>query len=123
MTKTALKYFNDKLSDVVDYAYMRFWRDFNKTYWVGESVDSGGDLEDGSLISQMILTGTTTGEWTDLLNDRDNILAVLDGAKAILDDSSIAVYFSNGQMIPSDNDKIKRYEMTLNVYQWKKGRI
>ena len=121
MTLDGIKYINGKLAGVVDYTYMRYWGDFNKIYWVGESYENGQDLEDGSLQSSLLITGTTTGTWLDLLQERDKIKKALVGTKDLTDAGSIAVYYDSGQSIPSDDEKIKRYQIKLTVNEWEKG--
>lgn len=121
MTLDGIKYIAEQLDGVVDYNYMRYWGDFNRTYWVGESYENAGDLEDGSLNSTLIITGTTTGTWADLLEERDKIKKALIGKKTLLNSGSIGVYFDSGQTIPSDDDKIKRYQIKFSIYEWEKG--
>lgn len=121
MTLDGIKYINQCLDGVVDYSYMRYWGDFNKTYWVGETYENTGDPEDGSLQSTLIITGTTTGTWVDLLDEKGKIKKALVGNKAMLENGSIGVYFDSGQTIPSDDEKIKRYQLKLTVYEWEKG--
>lgn len=121
MTLDGIKYINQCLDGVVDYSYMRYWGDFNKTYWVGETYENTGDPEDGSLQSTLIITGTTTGTWVDLLEEKGKIKKALVGNKAMLENGSIGVYFDSGQAIPSDDEKIKRYQLKLTVYEWEKG--
>lgn len=123
MTKSGIKFINDTISPLINYSFMRYWGDLSQDFWVGESYETGGSLEDGSIVSTLLITGTTTKEWTDLLTERDIIKDALNGKKAMIETGGIAVYYESGQIIPSDDDKIKRYEMKFTIREWKKGNI
>lgn len=120
MTLDALAVINKTLSKY-NYSFMRYYGDFNKMFWVGEAYKNSGSLEDGSSNSTLILTGTTVNDWMALLKQGEEIEKLLDGMKTQTPTSAIAVYSNGGNPIPSDDERVKRYELTFTINEFKKG--
>lgn len=121
MTETGLKLVGDILSEFVDYEYMRFWRDFEKTYWVGESYVNNYDLELRKTDSTLLITGTTTGSWKDLIDDGEKIVKALNGLKRVINGTGISIYYRGNRLIDSDDESIKRIEYKFLVFEFMKG--
>lgn len=122
MTLETLKTINETVERTFNYSFMRYYGDFNELYWVGEQYENSADLEDGSINSTLILTGTTTKDWYNLLKQSEELKTLLDGLKIQTPTGTAGVYSNGGRMIPSDDERVKRYELKFIVYEWKKGK-
>lgn len=123
MTKASLKAVSDAMTALnLSYALREYdATSYTYPYWVGDYTEINPDTEDGLQASTFMLTGTTRGTWLELETAKESIRAYfgLTGKEFIAADGSVAVIsYSSADMIPSDDENLKRMQINLDIKEW-----
>lgn len=124
MTTEALAFIDDELNKIgINYEFAMWKTSIPKTFWIGEFIGIGTVNEDGMDESSFILTGTTSGDWLDLIDDDEkiqNLFPAIGGKIAPLDNgSTIAIFYENSFDIPTETMDLKRIQINLRVKEWR----
>ena len=94
-------------------------------YFVGDLIEVEGNSEDGFEEKTLIITGTTTGTWLELLQTEEMIKQAfppVGGLRAILDDGSgVVLQYATALPLPTGEADLKRIEIRVTVKMWKVG--
>lgn len=108
LTDNGINYTLDLVNDVVEFPY-----------WVGDYQETTSSDEQGYHEYIFNLTGTNKGTYSRLIKDLDVIRNLTMNQTTMLgDDHSVAIYYETMQMIPSQDEEIKRMEITLTIKEW-----
>lgn len=121
MTKTVLKFINDRLTDnSINYEFGEWTSPIIYPYFVGEYSDLGSDTEDGLCESDFTLNGFTRGMWLDLENAREAIEELFSDCTTILENGSgVDISYSGCLIIPTGDSELKRIQINLKIKEWK----
>lgn len=123
MTKEALKYISDCMSDLsIPYEFMEWTKKLSFPYFIGEYSDVESINEDGRSQTTFILTGTTNKSYLTLEDIKEKIKNYFTdvGITAILDNGSgVAVNFSTAFPVSTDESGLKRIQINLNIQEWR----
>lgn len=123
MTLEAIKFINEKLSEVIPYEFNLWTDEITYPYWVGEVGETQINRELGEETTSVFVTGTTKGSFSDLEKQKsliEKVIPRIDGAfKKVSDSHIIRVYFNGCSPTPTDNNNIKRLQITLEVKEWR----
>lgn len=124
MTIEALAFIENELnSNGIKYEFAEWSTEVPNTYWVGEFIGNGTINEDGMDESTFILTGTTFGNWLELMEDDEKIKGIfpeIGGKIAMLDNgSSVAIFYDNSFDVPTETMNLKRIQINLKVKEWR----
>lgn len=124
MTRTTLKIIDKAMETLgLEYGFMRY----NKKpvvypYWVGEYQESPPVDESGHSTSTFMMTGHHRGEWAELETQKEqieNYFNKVSGKTVMADDgSAVAVFYSNGLVVPSIDPELKRMQINLDIHEW-----
>lgn len=114
-----LEHINDLLSNIINYELDLWTQDIDFPYWVGSYQEIEYDYEQEYQEYDFTLTGTNRGTLDALIEDKDKIKTLFKNHKAVLlNGHSVAIFYERGDMIPSEDEKIKRMEVHLNIKEW-----
>lgn len=123
MIETALGIINNELKNInVPYEFMMWTSDVNDRYWVGEYTETITDTEDGYEEITLILTGTTKGLWSVLMQDRVTIkdhFPSICGLRKTTDDGVVVIFYENSFPTPTGDANLKRLQVNLKIKMWK----
>jgi hypothetical protein len=92
---------------------------------VGSLTEFEDDREDGLEEKTLIITGTTTGDWLELIEVQEtlkNAFPPVGGYRAILDSGSgVVLFYATALPIPTGEADLKRIEIRVTVKFWKVG--
>ena len=124
MTRTTLKIIDKAMETLgLEYGFMRYnKKPVASTYWVGEYQESPPVDESGHRTSTFMLTGHHRGEWDVLETQKEqieNYFNKVSGKTVMADDgSAVAVFYSNGLVVPSIDPELKRMQINLDIHEW-----
>ena len=117
-----LEHLNEVLSNIINYELGVWNENIVFPFWVGEYYENEYSSEDGFTEYSFQLTGTCRNSYEKLLEDRDKIRQLLINYRTILENgNSIAIYYDGSMMIPSQDAEIKRLQINLTIYEWRKN--
>ena len=125
MTRNALKVISNAMDSLgFEYGFARY----NKNpivypYWVGEYLENASTAENGYTTTTFMLTGYHRGkEWLDLEQQKEsieNFFNKVSGKTVMAEDgSAVAVFYSNGQILPTMDAELKRIRINLDIHEW-----
>lgn len=106
----------------VPYEFMRWTSDPVEPYFIGEYTETPTDTEDGYEEGTMILTGTTTGSWSELVQIKEKIKNHFPngfGKRFTTEAGAVVIYYSNSFPVDTGEADLKRIQINLDVQQWK----
>ena len=107
----------------IPYEFMEWTSDeIPYQYWVGECSSTPTLTEDGNEESTFLLTGTTRGKWSDLLQTVEKIkthFPATGGMRSSTDSGSITVFFASSFPVPTGEADLKRIQVNLDIKEWK----
>lgn len=123
MIESALCVTNTELKNIdVPYAFMRWTSPVEDRYWVGEYTETPTDTEDGYEEGTLILTGTTKGLWSVLMDDRAKIkdhFPMIGGLRVPTDDGVVVIFYDGSFPVPTGEADLKRIQVNLQIKAWK----
>lgn len=123
MIEAALGIAKDELHNIdVPYEFMRWTSTVEDRYWVGEYSETSTDTEDGYEEGTLILTGTTKGLWSVLMQDRARIkdhFSKIDGLRKSTDQGTVVIFYDNSFPVPTGEADLKRIQVNLQIKAWK----
>lgn len=124
MIETVLGIVKDKLnSNDVPYEFMRWTStEIPNRYWVGEYSEIPTDTEDGYEEGTLILTGTTSNAWLELLQDRAKIkdhFPPVYGLRIATGKGTVVIFYNNSFPVPTGDANLKRIQVDLQIKAWK----
>lgn len=118
-----LKIFKEQMQKIdVPYEFMRWTSNVQYPYWIGEYSDTPTDSEDGYEEGTLMLTGTTTGSWLELIEQKDKIknhFPTVYGLRLSTDIGAVVFYYENSFPVDTGTADLKRIQVNLKVKQWK----
>ncbi len=119
-----LKFINQQMQILnLPYAFMEWTdNDIPPCYWIGEYLDTTTDNEDGAEECTFILTGTTRGSWTELMEAKNRIkkhFPAVGGLRARTAEGAITVFYESSTTVPTGEADLKRIQINLNIKEWK----
>lgn len=93
-------------------------------YWVGEYQEIEPLYENGLVEGTFLLSGFTRGKRLQLEIEKDRIqkeIFPLAGGRIVTmeDGSVVTIFYAGASVIPTDDDELKRIEVSLTVKEWK----
>jgi hypothetical protein len=123
MIEKALGIIKDELKNIgVPYEFMRWTSTVEDRYWVGEYSEIPTDTEDGYEEGTLILTGTTKGLWSVLIQDRVEIkdhFPNIYGLRKTVDGGVVVIFYENSFPVPTGEADLKRIQINLRIKAWK----
>lgn len=108
LTDNGINYTLDLANDVVNFPF-----------WEGDYQEIDSSYEQGYHEYVFTLTGTNKGTYSRLIKDLDIIRKITMNHTEMLESGhGIAFYYEHMQMIPSQDEQIKRMEITLTIKEW-----
>lgn len=115
-----LNYIATNLSNIVNYELGLWTQKLLFPYWVGEYQEVNYSHEQGYHEYSFVLTGTTKGTWKQLEEDREKIRNLFTHHATLIEEGhSIAIFYINSLMIPSEDEQIKRMQINLTIKEWR----
>lgn len=106
----------------VPYEFMMWTAPVSGRYWVGEYSETVTDAEDGYGEGTIILTGTTSKAWLELMQDRQKIndhFPSVGGFRKTTDKGAVVIFYDNSFPVPTGEADLKRIQINLHVKTWK----
>lgn len=123
MITKALGIANEKLNKIgVPYEFMRWTSTVEDRYWVGEYMETVTDTEDGYEEGTLILTGTTKGFWSVLMQDREKIkdqFPNVSGLRVPTDNGVVVFFYDNSFTVDTGEADLKRIQINIHIKMWK----
>lgn len=123
MIETAFGIAKDELKNIdVPYEFMRWTSEKEDRYWVGEYLETPTDTEDGYEEGTLILTGTTEGLWSVLMQDRAKIkdhFPTICGLRKATENGVVVIFYENSSPVPTGEMNLKRIQINLHIKMWK----
>lgn len=123
MIEKALVIITDEMQKInVPYEFMQWTSTVEDRYWVGEFTETPTDTEDGYEEGTLMLTGTTSGSWSTLMQDRKKIknhFPNMTGFGKNTDNGVVVIFYSNSLPIPTGEANLKRIQINLQIKAWK----
>lgn len=123
MITTALGIANEKLNKIgVPYEFMRWTSTVEDRYWIGEYMETVTDTEDGYEEGTLILTGTTKGFWSVLMQDREKIkdqFPNVSGLRVPTDNGVVVFFYDNSFTVDTGEADLKRIQINIHIKMWK----
>lgn len=123
MIEAALAIVNDELKTIdVPYEFMRWTSPVNGRYWVGEYSETPTNTEDGYEEGTLILTGTVSEMWSQLLTDKTKIknhFSKIYGLRRSTDEGVVVIFYDNSFPVPTGDANLKRIQINLQIKAWK----
>lgn len=108
LTDNGINYTLDLANDVVTFPF-----------WEGDYQEIDSSDEQGYHEYVFTLTGTNKGTYSRLIKDLEIIRKITMNHTEMLESGhGIAFYYEHMQMIPSQDERIKRMEITLTIKEW-----
>ena len=96
-----------------------------KTYFIGEYQELEPTSEDGEQDNVFILTGFSRDTWIRLEEAKNKIkkyFPLIEGKTATTESGSVvAVFYSNGFPVPTEDAELKKMQINLTVKEWRKS--
>lgn len=125
MSKAALKIISDAMRSLgLNYDFPEWNGHPVYPYFVGEYSETPSVNEDGMQETSFLLTGFARGKeaWFELEDAKEKIAAYfgkVGGHTVIADNgSAVAVFYSQGLVVPTGNAELKRIEVNLIIKEW-----
>ena len=121
MTKTLLKFINDKLTSAsINYELGEWASDIVYPYFVGEYYETGFDTESGLSECDFTLDGFTRDTWDTLETARETIERLFSDCTTILENGSgVDISYSDSLIVPTGDSELKRIKISLKIKEWK----
>lgn len=124
MIETTLGIIKDQLNIIdIPYDFMRWMSTIiPNRYWVGEYSEIITDTEDGYEEGTLILTGTTTNAWVELIQDRTKIkdhFPPVYGLRFATEKGTVVIFYNNSFPVPTGDANLKRIQVNLQIKAWK----
>ena len=107
----------------VPYEFMRWSKEIEYPYFVGEITEEPTNTEDGVESSTMLLTGFTRGSYLDMETVKERIkshFSPVCGLRGTLSDgSSIVVFYDGCFYVPTGEADLKKLQINLKITLWK----
>lgn len=88
-------------------------------YFVGEYQETPNQNEDGMKETTFILNGYSRGTWLELENAKEKIENLFDMYLATENNTSVAIFYENSNIIPTGDAELKRIQINLSIKEWK----
>ena len=123
MIEAALGIINTELQNIgIPYEFMQWTSPVEDRYWVGEYAETPTDTEDGYEEATLILTGTTKGLWSVLMQDREKIEDHFPsnwGSRKSTEKGTVVIFYDNSFPVPTGEADLKRIQINLQIKAWK----
>ena len=120
MSIEALKYINQTLDEnSINYEFMQWTKDIVYPYFTGEYQEAEELNEDGLQEATFILNGFSKGSWLELEQAKEKIEKIFNKTAILPNGNGLAVFYSNGLVIPTGDANLKRIQINLEVKEWK----
>lgn len=124
--KELLNFVQNKMNELnIPYEFENWTAPVQYPYFVGSLTEFEDDREDGLEEKTLIITGTTTGDWLELIEVQEtlkNAFPPVGGYRAILDSGSgVVLFYATALPIPTGEADLKRIEIRVTVKFWKVG--
>ena len=114
-----LGYINEQMTSIIDYQFNYWNGELTFPYWVGEYQETEYDFDIGYHEYSFTLTGTSNTTYATLEKDKEKIIDLFKNHTSNIEKGhSIAIFYDNSLMIPSQDESIKRMEIHLTVKEW-----
>ena len=115
-----LEQLNEVLSGIINYELGLWNRDIVFPYWVGEFQEIEYSSESGKTEYSFQLVGTSRNNLAKLLEDKEKIQRLFSYYSATLENGhTLAIYYDNAMMIPSQDAQIRRLQINLTIMEWR----
>lgn len=123
MSEAALKFISDLMDNIgIPYAFLE-WEEKppDDCYFVGDYIeeDSPTREEDGHQSTTFILRGFTRKSALLLEQAKAKIEKSVAVTAILEDGSGIAVFYGNGNHVPTGDAELKSIKIDLNIQEWK----
>lgn len=124
--KELLNYVQEKMNTLnIPYEFETWTAPVEYPYFVGSFTEFEDDREDGLEEKTLIITGTTTGEWLELIEVQEKIKQAfppVGGERTILDSGAgVVLFYATAFPVPTGEANLKRIEIRVTVKVWKVG--
>ena len=124
MIETILGIIKDETKTIdVPYAFMRWASNTAPNrHWIGEYTESPTLTEDGAEEYELLLTGTTKGTWSLLMQDSEKIeshFPRIEGLRKTTEKGAVAIFYENSLPVPTGEADLKRIQVNLRIKAWK----
>lgn len=124
MKASTAKYFDERMSAVVQYALGRWKKaaaDENSCYWVGEASEeeSFTRQESGMQNTAMILRGFTRGSLTLLEQEKEKIEKSVPCTTVLDDGTGVAIMYVSGMIVPTGDADLKSMKINMDIQEWR----
>lgn len=108
----------------IDYQLQRFVCDeLPPVFWVGSYSEMASNTEESKRLFSFTLTGTTTGSFLELENQKEtiyNLFLPCSGGRryATDDDGAVIIQYENAFPVETDDENVKRIQINLIVMEW-----
>lgn len=108
LTNNGINYTLDLVNDIVTFPF-----------WEGDFQEVDSSEEQGYHEYSFTLTGTNKGTYSRLIKDLEIIRKITKNHTEILGSGhSVAFFYERMQMIPSQDEQIKRMEIIITIKEW-----
>ena len=123
MTDSALKMIADSMQEMnINYSFAEWKGKPIYPYFVGEYQEAESVNEDGMEETNFILTGFSRTTWADLEAVKKKIKQYFNpiAGKAVVEElgNVIAVFYSDGFVVPNQDAELKKIQINLTVKEW-----
>ena len=124
MSKASLRIIADAMRELgLAYGFMEYSGELVYPYFVGEYTEQAPTTEDGLQVTNFMLTGFSRGSWLALEEAREQIaqyFGMVSGKTVISENGSgVAVFYENTLVVPTEDAKLKRIQINLQIKEWK----
>lgn len=123
MIEVALGIIKDEMHKIgIPYEFVTFNSPVIDRYWVGEYAEPDNGSEDGYEEGTLLLTGTTKGLWSLLMDDRNtlkNHFPPIEGLRNATDSGTVVIFYENSIPVPTGDANLKRMQVNLRIKSWK----
>lgn len=124
MLKETLKLISDAMESMqIPYEYAEWASaELPSPFFVGEYQEIEPLNESGLQENLFILTGTSRNTWAELEDAKEKIAAYFNkvSGRTVITASgaAVAVFYSNGLVVPTGDAELKRIQINLEVKEW-----
>ena len=125
MKDSTIKYFNQRMSAVVQYAFDR-WKgsvaDENSCYWVCSEyteLQSPDSYETGMRETSIVLRGFTRGTLMLMEQDKAKIEKSVPCTTVLDDGTGVSIMYDYGMVVPTGDADLKSMKINMRIQEWR----
>lgn len=124
MKASTAKYFDDRMSAVVQYA-LGVWKgdsaDEESCYWTGEAKEDPSETrrENGRQNTSVKLRGFTRGSLHLLEQEKEKIEKSVPCTTVLDDGTGVVIIYETGMVVPTGDADLKSYMINMTIQEWR----